>query len=161
MCRCPEIRVESRPGEPRARSMDQQALSALPHGAEFRCVDRLIRLEPGQSGDAEWTPRADAEWCAGHFPGQPLVPGVLMIEALAQLAGVVAQADPNIPPLAEVRLTAVRAAKILGTVPPGQAPFLTVQIQGRLGPLIQAQGSVSAGPQTLASAQITLSGRET
>ena len=65
------------------------ALSFLPHGPEFRFVDRLSALEPGASGAAEFTLRGDEPFLRGHFPGEPLMPGVLLVEAVAQLAGVV------------------------------------------------------------------------
>src|SRR5215204_1101361 len=97
-----------------------KALAHLPHGPEFRFVDRLTALDPGKSGTGEYTVRGDEPFLRGHFPGEPLFPGVLLIEAAAQLAGTVAQTDPQIPPLKGLRLTAVRGAKILGTAKPGQ-----------------------------------------
>ncbi|MST95403.1 MAG: hypothetical protein EXS33_09100 [Pedosphaera sp.] len=70
------------------------ALASLPHGPEFRFLDRLLRLDPGQSGAGEYTVRRDEPFLRGHFPGQPMMPGVLLVEAAAQLAGTVAQSDP-------------------------------------------------------------------
>lgn len=75
------------------------ALAALPHGPEFRFLDRLLTLEPGRCGTVEFARRGDEGFLRGHFPGEPLLPGVLLIEAAAQLAGVVAQSDPAHPPL--------------------------------------------------------------
>src|SRR5687767_9077224 len=96
------------------------ALSFLPHGPEFRFLDRVVRLEPGRSGEGEYRVRGDEPFLKGHFPGQPLFPGVLLVEAAAQLAGVVAQSDPKIPPLPGLKLTAMRNVKILGTARPGE-----------------------------------------
>ena len=93
----------------------KQALEQLPHGPEFRFVDRLLALEPGISGVGEYTVRGDEGFLRGHFPGEPLLPGVLLLEAAAQLAGVVAQADPARVPFSGLKLPAIRAAKILGT----------------------------------------------
>jgi 3-hydroxyacyl-[acyl-carrier-protein] dehydratase len=137
------------------------ALASLPHGSSFRFVDELIMLEPGRSATGRYTVRGDEPFLPGHFPGQPILPGVILIEAIAQLAGIVAQTDPVVPPLAEVRLAAVRAAKIFGAATPGQALTLTAEISGRLGPLIQATGTVSHDTTALATAQITLSGTPT
>jgi len=95
------------------------ALSFLPHGPEFRFLDRLLRLDPGRSGEGEYQVRGDEPFLKGHFPGQPLFPGVLLVEAAAQLAGVVAQSDPNIQPLPDLKLTALRSVKILGSARPG------------------------------------------
>ena len=75
------------------------ALASIPHGAEFRFLDRLDALVPGQSGTGEYTLRGNEHFLRGHFPDHPLMPGVLLLEAAAQLAGTVAQCDPTIEPL--------------------------------------------------------------
>src|SRR5580692_3632272 len=100
--------------------VEKKALASLPHGPEFRFLDRLLNLEPGKMGVGEYTVRGDEPFLRGHFPGQPIFPGVLLVEAAAQLAGTVAQSDPAIPPLAGLKLTAFRNVKILGSAKPGE-----------------------------------------
>ncbi|MGH7971808.1 MAG: 3-hydroxyacyl-ACP dehydratase FabZ family protein, partial [Limisphaerales bacterium] len=78
-------------------------LELLPHGPGFRFVDQLLALEPGRSGTAEYRLKGDEPFLSGHFPGQPMFPGVLLVEAGAQLSGIVAQSDPAIVPLANLR----------------------------------------------------------
>src|SRR5512138_3216094 len=112
------------------------ALQFLPHGPEFRFIDRLLALEPGKHGVGEYIVRGDEPFLRGHFPGQPLMPGVLLIETAAQLAGIVAQSDPTRGPLAGLKLTAVRAAKILGSARPGEIIRVEARITGRLGNLV-------------------------
>ncbi|HEY1174410.1 MAG TPA: 3-hydroxyacyl-ACP dehydratase FabZ family protein [Verrucomicrobiae bacterium] len=136
----------------------KRALASLPHGPEFRFVDRLLSLEPGQRGTGEYTMRGDEPYLKGHFPGMPLLPGVLLIEAIAQLGGTVAQSDPNIPPLAGLKLTAVRNAKILGTAAPGQTVFLSAEVVGRMGNLIQARGEALVEGQRVLGVEVTLAG---
>ena len=136
----------------------EQALAYLPHGAEFRFVDRLAELVPGVSGRGEYRVRGDEPFLRGHFPGEPLFPGVLLIEAAAQLAGVVAQSDPQIPALPGLKLTAVRGAKILGTARPGEVLEITARVAGRLGNLIQAQASVAVAGRVVLQVELTLSG---
>jgi 3-hydroxyacyl-[acyl-carrier-protein] dehydratase len=135
-------------------------LAALPHGPEFRFVDALETLDPGKSATARYLVRGDEAFLAGHFPGNPLMPGVILIEAIAQLGGVVAQSDPAIPPLENLLLTGVRGAKILGAAKPGETLRLKAEVEGRLGGMIQVSGEVSVGERSLASAKIMLSGQE-
>jgi 3-hydroxyacyl-[acyl-carrier-protein] dehydratase len=133
-------------------------LQNLPHGPEFRFVDRVLILDPGKSGAGEYTVRGDEPFLRGHFPGEPLFPGVLLVEAAAQLAGVVAQCDPAIAPLPGLKLTAMRAIKILGTARPGETIRIEAQITGRLGNLIQARASVLINGQMIMQGDLTLSG---
>lgn len=136
----------------------QNALKLLPHGAEFRFVDKLVNLDPGRSGEGEYTVRGDELFLRGHFPGQPIFPGVLLVEATAQLAGVVAQSDPKIPPLAGLKLTALRNVKILGMVKPGETILLEAKITGRLGSLVQAHATARVVSDIILTAELTLSG---
>jgi 3-hydroxyacyl-[acyl-carrier-protein] dehydratase len=138
--------------------LQKKALASLPHGAEFRFVDRLLNLEPGKAGVGEYLVRGDEPFLRGHFPGQPLFPGVLLVEAVAQLAGMVAQSDPKIQPLAGLKLTALRGVKILGSAKPGQIIRLDAEITGRLGTLIQARGSASVNGTVVLQAELTLAG---
>lgn len=134
------------------------ALAALPHGPEFRFLDRLLTLDPGRTGKAEYRVRGDEPFLRGHFPGQPLFPGVLLVEAAAQLAGTIAQSDPDHAPLPGLKLTALRAVKILGTARPGETILLESKITGRMGSLVQAEATAMIGTTIILQAQITLSG---
>jgi 3-hydroxyacyl-[acyl-carrier-protein] dehydratase len=137
-----------------------RALNFLPHGAEFRFVDRLTKLDGGKSGEGEYMVRGDEPFLRGHFPGAPIFPGVLLVEAAAQLAGVVAQSDPNIPPLAGLKLTALRNVKILGTAKLGETILLEAKISGRLENLVQAQAVAKVGGEIVLTAELTLSGEK-
>jgi 3-hydroxymyristoyl/3-hydroxydecanoyl-(acyl carrier protein) dehydratase len=87
-----------------------------------------------------------------------MMPGVLLVEAVAQLAGTVAQSDPAIAPLPGLKLTALRGVKILGSARPGQLIQLEARVTGRLGNLIQAQGSATVDGRQILVADLTLSG---
>ena len=136
----------------------EAALRLLPHGPEFRFLDRLTALEPGQSGRAEYKIRGDEPFLRGHFPGEPIFPGVLLAEAAAQLAGAVAQSDPAIPPLAGLKLAALRQVKLLGAARPGDMLEIEAQITGRMGCLIQARALARVAGVTLLTAELTLAG---
>jgi len=136
------------------------ALRHLPHGPEFRFLDRLLALDPGKSATGEYTIRGDEPFLRGHFPDQPIFPGVLLVEAAAQLAGVVAQSDPNVPPMPGLKLTALRGVKILGAAKPGEILSLEARITGRMANLVQAQATISVSGKVLMQGELTLSGEQ-
>ncbi len=135
-----------------------QALARLPHGPEFRFLDRLLALDPGRSGIGEYTVRGQEPFLRGHFPGQPLFPGVLLVEAAAQLAGTVAQADPDLAPLPGLKLTAIRGIKILGTARPGETIRLEARVSGRIGNLVQTEVNASLNGRLILDGNLTLCG---
>ena len=134
------------------------ALELLPHGPEFRFLDRLLGLEPGRCGSAELRVDPLAPFLRGHFPNQPLFPGVLLIEAGAQLAGVVAQSDPQLKPMPNLKLTAARNVKITGTAKPGEVIRIEATVTGRLNNLVQVEVSATVDGQTVMQGALTLSG---
>lgn len=142
----------------------EQALNCLPHGPGFRFVEKLTDLEPGKQARGLYLVKDSDMILESHFPDNPILPGVIMIEAIAQLAGIAAQeGDPEERTPADYRLAAVSQAKILGTARPGDQLLIEVEISGTMGGLIQAEGSieidgkVNGNSSTIARAQITLS----
>jgi 3-hydroxyacyl-[acyl-carrier-protein] dehydratase len=83
--------VESAAPAPRAApaAAPIDLLSHLPHRDPFRFVSSVTRIDPGVSGTGTWVLAGTEPFFAGHFPGNPIVPGVLISEALAQMSGLV------------------------------------------------------------------------
>lgn len=144
-------------------SLDQ-ALAALPHGPGFRFVDEVTALEPGKSAQGRYLIKGSEKFLEAHFPGNPMMPGVLMIEAIAQVAGIAAQGGrPDPPSCTNLRLASVNQAKILDAARPGDQLLIQASIVATMGELIQAEGQISIlveGKETsppIVKASITLS----
>ena len=102
----------------------------LPHRPPFLLVDEVRELEPGKRGRGRWHLRGDEPFFAGHFPGRPTLPGVLMVESLAQLGGVVVLADERFRGLLPL-FGGIDRARFRRQVVPGETLDLEVEI-GRM-----------------------------
>ncbi len=140
----------------------QQELLKLPHGPEFRFIDQILELDPGVSAKGSYQILGTESFLPGHFPENPMWPAVIMLEAIAQLGGVAAQSDKNHERLNDMRLTAVKNAKILGSAEPGSELCIEVSVEARMGRLVQISGRISEKSEdqlrVLAKAVVTLSG---
>jgi 3-hydroxyacyl-[acyl-carrier-protein] dehydratase len=67
----------------------------LPHRPPFLFVSAVSAVEPGQSASGQWVLTGEEPFFSGHFPGRPTLPGVLMVESLAQLGGIAVLLDPR------------------------------------------------------------------
>ena len=75
----------------------EQVLGLLPHRYPFALVDRVIAHEPGKSAEAIKNVTFNEPQFQGHFPGRPLMPGVLIVEAMAQVGGLIVTQMPDLP----------------------------------------------------------------
>lgn len=135
----------------------QSLLKKLPHGEPFRFVSELRDVEPGGSGVGVWRVTGDEAFFAGHFPGRPIVPGVLITEALAQLSGLVAaakQSDESAAPAAgSIVHTDVRFRK---PVEPPATIELRSYVTRENPPLCEFQVAAEVDGQIIANGSITL-----
>jgi 3-hydroxyacyl-[acyl-carrier-protein] dehydratase len=104
-----------------ARSLDIKGiLAALPHRYPMLLVDRVVNLVPDESIHAVKAVSFNEDFFQGHFPGRPIMPGVLQIEALAQAAGILAVESLGLSGSGKlVYFMAIEEAKFRTPVEPG------------------------------------------
>jgi 3-hydroxyacyl-[acyl-carrier-protein] dehydratase len=135
------------------------AMRSLPHGPEFRFVDRMVSLTPGvRKAWANTTCAATSIICAAICRANRFMPGVLLVEAGAQVAGMVAQEDPANPRWPRLKLTALRAVKILGSARPGETLRIEAVITGIWVRHDSGAVSASVADTKVLSAEMALSG---
>jgi 3-hydroxyacyl-[acyl-carrier-protein] dehydratase len=105
-----------------------QLLEMLPHRWPFVLIDRVDELVPGERATGRKCVTASEPWFAGHFPSRPVFPGVLMTEAFAQLACVVAMAANPEAKGREVYLLGVDKVRFRKPVVPGDVVLLSVEV---------------------------------
>src|SRR5207247_3611839 len=109
----------------------------LPHRPPFVFVRQLLRCEPGQVAECSTLFSQDDPMLAGHFPGNPLVPGVILTEALAQTAGIAAAAAHAENARPRFLLSAIRGMKFFHAVRPGERIVLRAEKLGEVDDLFQ------------------------
>jgi 3-hydroxyacyl-[acyl-carrier-protein] dehydratase len=75
--------------------VDRDLLSHLPHGISFRFIDRILEIAPGESIVALKNVTSNEPYLQGHLPGNPIMPGVLLLEAMVQTAGLLLPAGSS------------------------------------------------------------------
>ncbi len=124
--------------------------AVLPHRAPFLFLDRILAVDARRCV-SERLFEADESFFAGHFPGNPIVPGVILIEAMAQTLGYLALRQR---PDHAVLLTGVEKCRIRRPVRPGQSVRFEVEIVRQRMQLVIAQGKAYVGETLCASARI-------
>jgi 3-hydroxyacyl-[acyl-carrier-protein] dehydratase len=110
-------------------TIDSDALVALlPHRPPFRFVDAIDALEPGASVRGRYRVTGDEEFLAGHFPGNPVFPGVLQLEALAQTGAIAVLADERYAGKLPL-FGGVEKARFRRLVQPGDELVMTVELE--------------------------------
>ena len=130
-----------------------RAEDVLPHRPPFLFVTELTDIEPGRSATGSWTLTGDEAFFAGHFPGRPTLPGVLMVEALAQLGGVAVLADARYAGRLPL-FGGIERARFRRQVLPGETLDLEVTL-GRLSARAgRGSGRASVGGETACEAEL-------
>jgi 3-hydroxyacyl-[acyl-carrier-protein] dehydratase len=140
------------------RTIDRSEIETMiPHRAPFLWIDRVEELEPGVRCVAvKFVDPADPIF-AGHFPARPILPGVFLIEAVAQTAGVMlGSAGPQASGGGVALLAAVNRFKFLKTVTPGQNLRVETKKLTEVGQMACIGGTVWADGEIVASGELSV-----
>ncbi len=127
-------------------------LERLPHRDPFRFVSKVTGHKPGESAEGIWTVTGSEAFFAGHFPGNPLVPGVLIAEALAQISGL-AGATSNVSDSGKLAHVDIRFEQ---PVTPPADIVLKSKLTRSLPPLQHFDVSAEVNQQVVARGSLTL-----
>jgi len=134
----------------------QRILSMLPHRYPFLLVDRVLELEPGVSIKAYKNVTFNENFFQGHFPGQPIMPGVLILEALAQAGGIFVVQSLGIDADEKLFLFAgIQEAKFRRPVVPGDQLMLEAKVLRRKMNIWKMQGIATVDGQVAAEGVFT------
>jgi 3-hydroxymyristoyl/3-hydroxydecanoyl-(acyl carrier protein) dehydratase len=136
-------------------------LRLLPHREPFLFVDRVTKLDPHKSIVAERLLRAEEPHFAGHFPGRPIMPGVLIAEALAQTSGLLIGLSEKLsstapPEKPKAFFLAVTNIKFTHPAVPGDVLVLRATSDRQFAALHRFNVEATAGRNLIASGSLTL-----
>lgn len=141
----------------------------LPHRAPMLLIDRAYDVEPGVRGRGIKAVSINEPYFAGHYPDQPIMPGVLIVESLAQLVAVIYVAEYLEHPAGDDRdedqssrvgyLGAIRSMKFSRLVVPGDVLTLEARLGTRLGALRTVQVKASVAHSRVAAGELVVSER--
>ena len=131
-------------------------MAALPHRYPMLLVDRVVRIVPDQSITAIKAVSMNEGFFQGHFPGRPIMPGVLIVEALAQAAGILAVESLGLANSGKlVYFMAIEGAKFRTPVEPGCLLQLDVEFIQKRASVCKFAGRASVDGKLAAEANFT------
>ena len=145
------------PSSAGGRHSGRPSTLGLPHRPPFVFVRELLATDPGVGAECATIFEPDDPMFGGHFPGNPLVPGVILTEALAQTAGIAAASGYTEPERPLFLLSAIRAMKFQRPARPGERIMLRAEKMAQMGDLVQFSVAATVGGESVAEGQIVLS----
>ena len=133
--------------------------SQLPHRYPFLLVDRVLESEPGKRLVAMKNVSINEPFFQGHFPSKPVMPGVLLIEAMAQATGLLAMESAEVPKEAIYYLVGVDKARFKRPVVPGDQLVFEVEVLKNRREIWVFSAEASVDGKMVASAEIMCTAR--
>ena len=136
--------------------MEQAEIQALlPHRYPFLLVDRVLELDPDRRIVAIKNVTINEPFFQGHFPGRPVMPGVLILEAMAQVGGVLAFKSVQVTGRPVVYLTGIDSAKFRKPVVPGDRLRFEVDVVKKRAPFWKVQAKAYVDDDVVCEAEVT------
>jgi 3-hydroxyacyl-[acyl-carrier-protein] dehydratase len=132
-----------------------QIQALLPHRYPFILVDRILEVEDGKRIVGLKNVTINEEFFQGHFPGQPIMPGVLLLEVMAQVGGVLARKTAIGQDRPTVFLTGIEKAKFRRPVVPGDQLRVEVAVLRRKDPFWKMTGKIVVEDSLVCEAEMT------
>lgn len=135
-------------------------IDCLPHQPPMRLLEEVLDVKHGNSATGRRLTRPDDFFFQGHFPGQPVVPAIILIELLAQTGGIAAAATASSGPPSnlQLRIAAIGAFKFPASAGSGMTLEARAHVAGRFGGLFKIEGTVTADGVLVATGSLTLAG---
>ena len=131
-------------------------IDRLPHRPPMRLLEEVVDVVPGTHAVGRRRTRESDFYFQGHFPDQPIVPAVILIEMLAQTGGIAAASATPEPQ--QLRVAAVGPFKFPGGATAGALLQASARVAGRIGGLVKIEGEVTADGVIVATGSVTLAG---
>ncbi len=133
-----------------------EILQRLPHSFPFRMIDRILEIEPGKRAVALKNVSIDEPYLQGHFPKEPVMPGILILEALAQTGGIAFHSSFGKEEETVPFLAAVDRFRLNKRVVPGDQIIMEAEIQHIFSNLAKVKVRAKVGEETVAEGVLVL-----